>query len=493
MIPEWQIALGILLAYFAFCLGKGFFCYFRYRPVTLDEYFLAGRGLSWLFLVLTYVATLQSAFAFLGATGMYYTHGIGFMVLPLSQAWCALMTLFLGYRLWLLSRKYRYLTPGDFFDHRYRSRVLRLIVALTLFIFNMFYFAVQFVGISWAFVGVTGGHITYQQALLLTVLITGIYTIIGGMRAVVLTDVFQALVLLTTLPGAVIYAVSALGGIPHIFKLAAEKAPALLCRPGPKGAYTDVGWIYMWLVLPFGIWCTPALWVRFYTAKDKRGIAACAIGMPLSQIIIFCTSALFAGIAAAVLYPGLKRPDYALMQLLTATMPLWLIAVIMSGCLAAGMSTIDSMLLVSSQMVVKDIVIEGLRTRISEKAAVRLSMLISAALIAMAYLIALSPPKLIVEVVIKLTFVGTAQVAPALILGLYWRRVTKWGAITGLLTGLIVLVSFRIMKVAPLGIPDFIWAFALNWLVTILVSYATKVTNENVEEVVEYLRRATDA
>ena len=89
-------------------------------------------------------------------------------------------------------------------------------------------------------------------------------------------------------------------------------------------------------------------------------------------------------------------------------------------------------------------------------------------------IMALDPPETLVQIVQDVAYTGLAQLAPAFLLGLYWKGCTKAGASCGMTAGIIILFATRILKVTPLGWPGFMWAFFTNILLTIVISAITK-------------------
>ena len=93
-----QISLGIILAYLCFMLAITVLNGRKKKQKNAEGFFLANRGVSSVLLPLTMIAAMQSTFAFLGAPGMYYTHGISYISIVLSQVWVALMVRFVNWQ-----------------------------------------------------------------------------------------------------------------------------------------------------------------------------------------------------------------------------------------------------------------------------------------------------------------------------------------------------------------------------------------------------------
>ncbi|MDK2784386.1 MAG: sodium/pantothenate symporter [Bacillota bacterium] len=211
-------SFGIILLYLSILLAIAVHGYRSAAVKTVEGFFLAGRGVSALLLPLTMIAALQSTFAFLGGPGMFYIHGIGFIVIVLSQVWVALMVMYFGHRIWLLGNKYGYLTIGDFFADRYESRFLKVVVSLVSILMTVVFLAMQYVGSAHAISGVAQGAVSYSVALLMIAVFSLIYVAVGGAHSVVLTDAIQAVVLLITIVAAAAVALIPTGGCPVSFR-----------------------------------------------------------------------------------------------------------------------------------------------------------------------------------------------------------------------------------------------------------------------------------
>lgn len=153
----------------------------------------------------------------------------------------------------------------------------------------------------------------------------------------------------------------------------------------------------------------------------------------------------------------------------------WFVAaLVMAAAIAAGISTINAMLLVSSQIVSQDLVLLNKKGKISDKQNMLLSRSIVLAIAVVCGIMALDPPETLVQIVQDVAYTGLAQLAPAFLLGLYWKGCTRAGAAFGMTAGIVILFATRILKASPMGWPGFMWAFFTNILLTIIISSVTK-------------------
>ena len=158
-----------------------------------EGFFLAGRGVSSVLLPLTMIAAMQSTFAFLGAPGMYYTHGISYIVLILSQVWVALMVIYFGNKIRKLAKKNGYLSIGDYFQDRFESPYLKVLASLISVVMTMVFLAMQYVGNARALSIVSNNLVTYETAIIISVIFSLLYVVIGGASGVVMLDARKAI------------------------------------------------------------------------------------------------------------------------------------------------------------------------------------------------------------------------------------------------------------------------------------------------------------
>jgi SSS family solute:Na+ symporter len=468
----------VILVYLFVLLGVSIYSYKSQGIKNVEGFFLANRGVNSVLLPLTMIAAMQSTFAFLGAPGMYYLHGIGFIVLVLSQGWVALMVIYFGNKICRLGKKYGYMTIGDFFEDRFDSSYLKVFSALVSILMTIVFLAMQYVGSARAISVLSRNEVSYTTVLIIIAAFSLLYVVVGGAKSVVLTDAVQAVILIIGIVIAAYIAIVPAGGIVNLFKTIENTKPALLARPGLKGLYTDKYWLMQFIVLPFGIWLCPHVWVRSLMAKDDKALATSALSIPVSQIVIYATATLFIGLSGHLLLGDISVADNVLPLLLNKYTNWFVASLIISASIAAGVSTINSMILVCSQIFSQDIFLFAKKSKVDEKTNLHISRVITIAIVVIGTIMALKPPASLVTVVIDVAYTGLAQLAPAFILGLYWKRCNRAGASIGMTAGIVILFATRILNISPLGIPGFLWAFFINIALTVIISMLTAETSK---------------
>ena len=465
------ISLLIVILYLIFMLAVTIINSKKRKTKTdAQGFFLANRGVGGLLMALTMIAGMQSTFAFLGGPGMYYTHGISYIVIVLSQVWVAFMVIFLGNKIRKQANKYGYMSIGDYFEDRFQSGYLKIIASIISVLMTLIFLSMQYVGNATALSVITGDLLDYKLALIISVVFSLFYVLIGGAGGVVLLDAFQAIILMVGIVIAAFIAIHPFGGVIELFKVTKDSFPELLSRPGPQNTYTDPYWFMQFIVLPFGIWLCPYIWSKSLMAKDTNSLTKSAISVPVSQILIFGFSALFIGLAGHNIIPAVERADQVLPIMMTKYSNWLVAALVMAAAISAGMSTINAMLLSCSQIVSQDLIFFNKKNEISDEKNMKVSRLIIVIIAIVGAIIAINPPKALVQVVQDVAYTGLAQLAPAFILGLYWKKSTKEGAAFGISVGIILLFALRIFELSPLNIPGFLWAFVINILLNIFVS-----------------------
>lgn len=485
MSPE-IASLVIILGYLFLLVGVTVYSRNKNKNASksTEGFFMANRGINQFLLPLTMIAATQSTFAFLGGPGMYYQHGVSYLVIVMSQVWVALMIIVFGNKIRKQAKDRGYQSIGDYFQDRFHSKYIKALAAIISVIMTLVFLAMQYVGNARAMQVITGNVIPYEFALIIGVAFSLFYVMVGGAGGVALLDGIQAVILLAGMILAAIVVLQPVGGVDQLFLKVQEQDASLLSRPGAKGLYTDAYWIMQFIVLPFGIWLCPHIWTKQLMAKDENAIAKSGISIPVSQVILFGFSGLFVGLAGHIIAGDFGAADNVLPTLIKQYSNWVVAAVIMAAAIAAGMSTINSMLLATSQYLSQDVILINRKDKISQEQNMKIARIVIVILAIVGALIALRPPQSLVQVVQDVAYTGLAQLAPALILGMYWKKAKKEGVMVGMTVGIVMLFAMRILNISPLGIPGFMWAFFSNLLLIVIISLV-KTNSKTEQEAIE--------
>ena len=204
--------------------------------------------------------------------GIYYTHGLGYAALPVGEMFfLGILFPTLGYKIWKFSRSPEVITLTDIVARRYEEdHWVRAMYALTNIIFMFFLMGVQVVGIAYVVEKVTGGIISYREAVFIVAFVLIVYQSLGGMRGVAYTDALQ-LVLLTLTLICVLAAVLAHFDLTEVFRrVASGPKAAILSAPGPEGVWNRTYWSTSFVAFGLGWFLWPHLWARNYCLPGEK-------------------------------------------------------------------------------------------------------------------------------------------------------------------------------------------------------------------------------
>jgi len=417
----------------------------RFNRSNAEGYFLASRGLSAPVMFFTLFATNISAFAYMGAPGGAYHLGVGFFgYLATTTSMAAVFFYVIGYRSWLLSRKFNFLTASELFEKRFGSKAVGLVFLIVMAFYTVPYAAVQPIGAGNLLNGLSQGAIPYWVGAVITTLFIAVYVYVGGLRAVAWTDFFQGVLMIGLVILAFCLVMWKMGGITHVATDIATNYPKLLTRE----AFTFQQWASFGLIIALGVPMFPQLFTKYFAARSADSLKTTMNLYPLAMIIIY-VPVLFMGAFAHSVIPNLvgKQSDAIIPLLLSTYVPLWLAGLILAAPLAAIMSSLSSQLITISTMFTRDIYLRYVNPQATSEKQIVVGRVIIAVLGIMAAIIALKPPGAILTIV-SWAFTGYAILFPATIAGLFWKRSTAAGVISSILLGQAVFFLFS-LKVLP--------------------------------------------
>lgn len=425
------------------------------KTATLNDFFLGGRTVGPWISAFAYGTTYFSAVIFIGFAGKL---GWGF---GLNALWIALGNTLIGSLLaWLvLGRRTRNMTQSldvmtmpEFLNERYDAKYMKIFAAAVIFLFLLPYSASVFKGLGYLFEATF--HISYDKALLIMILITGVYLVLGGYFAVTLTDFVQGIIMLFGAAAMVWVFVVKGGGFSSVITTIQANYPLHVPVDRQPGWLTIFSLVFM---TSFGTWGLPQMVQKFYAVKDESVIAKAAIGTTVFAFVISFT-AYFTGAMTHVfmkelpLVNGKPAFDTIIPQMLTTFLPEALMALILLLVLSASMSTLSSLVLVSASSIAIDMYKGHINPNISKENSLMLMRFLSALFVIFSYMIARYEFAFIVTLMsLSWGVVAGCFMAPYLY-GLYWKRVTRAGAWAGMFTG-VFLAIFLFYKLGPANSP----------------------------------------
>ncbi|KGQ39088.1 sodium/pantothenate symporter [Gallibacterium genomosp. 1] len=458
-----------LVIYLAFIFGAALYAYSkRHQGDFLTEYYVGNRSMTGFVLAMTTAATYASASSFVGGPGAAYKFGLGWVLLAMIQVpvvWLALGTL--GKKFAILSRETNALTINDILFYRYKNKYLVWISCFALLVAFFAAMTVQFIGGARLLETTIG--LTYTQALLIFAITVGLYTFIGGFRAVVLTDTIQGTVMILGTIILLLGVIYAAGGIEKAMTTLSEIDPALVSPYGPNEMLSFSFMASFWVLVCFGVIGLPHTAVRCMSYKDSKALhRGMIIGTIVLTIVMFGMH--LAGALGRAVIPDLTIPDQVIPALMVKVLPPIIAGIFLAAPMSAIMSTIDAQLIQSSSIFVKDLYLSAKPEAAKDQKKIsRFSTVLTLTLSALLVLAALNPPDMIIW--LNLFAFGGLEAAFlwVIILGLYWDKANAYGGIASMITGLGVYIGFTTAAIKPFGLHAIVPSLALG-LIAFLIA-----------------------
>ena len=440
-----------------------------------SDFLIGGRGMNKFVVALSAVSSGRSSWLVLGVSGMAYMMGTG-AVWAVAGYIIAEMIQFvtIGRRLRVEGETYRSLTLLDFFESRFNDRrhLIRLTGAAIITVFITAYVAAQLNAGARSLS--TALNIPDLISLLISAALILVYMILGGYIAVAYNDVVRALIMIVGLVLFPAVGLIRIGGLAALLRTLQSLNPASI-DPFSLGAGMIIGFLGIGLGSPG----QPHIVVRYMSIKKADHLRYSAVIGTFWNVVLGW-GAVFIGLIGRAVIPelsGLPEGDSEMVYLALASQffsPV-LYGLLLGGIFAAILSTADSQLLVVASTFSRDIYEKVLRKDrpVSDTAMLRISRRVVFLAGLLALILAWLAKDLIFWLVLFAWGGLGASFGSSLILSLYWKRTTKWGVISGMLTGAIVTILWKLYLKGSTGLYELIPAFFGALFINILVSLLT--------------------
>ncbi len=470
------------------------------------DFYLGGRKLGPLVTAMSAEASDMSSWLLLGLPGVALATG-------LPEAFWTALGLGIGtYINWLIVAKRirRYsqelgaVTIPEFFSKRYRDKnhLLSLVSALVIIVFFVPYVASGFNACGTLFSSLFG--VNYFWAMLISAIVILAYTSLGGFLAASTSDLIQSVVMTVALVVVVVFGISSAGGLSAVSSNASS-LPGFLNvfqgydpAKGTAASYTPLV-IVSTMAWGLGYFGMPHILLRFMAIRDEKKLTLSRrvatiwvfIAMGVAILIGVVGSAMIAnGAIREIPTADSQRIIIKIAELLASKgVLLALVAgVILSGILAATMSTADSQLLAAASSVTQDLLRDTFRLKISDK----VSMIIARVTVLLIGVVAIVWARAEGSVfsIVSFAWAGFgAAFGPTMLVALFWKRGTKWGALSGMLVGGGMVFIWKYL-VRPIGgvfdiyelLPAFICGILVNVIVSLLTQRSVRDDTDAIEE-----------
>ena len=457
----------IVAAYFALTIGVAVWASRRERAgtETSADYFLAGRNIGWFIVGSSLFASNIGSEHLVGLAGTGAASGVA---VAQFEILASLILLLLGWLFVPFYLRSGVFTMPEFLERRYSpgARWYLAIVSIIAYVLTKISVTIAAGGI--VFEALMG--IDFWTGALIVVVATGAYTVIGGLLAVLYTDMIQMFVLLAGAIAVTVVGLSALGGWGEM-TMALGPEFFDLWKPASDPAFPWTGILFGAPILGVWYWCTDQFIVqRVLSARNeteaRRGTLFAGF-LKLLPLFLFVVPGL---IAAALAKRGqlvLNSPDQALPALVGTLLPVGLRGLVVAGLLAALMSSLSSVFNSCSTLITWD-VYKKLRPAASETRLVWVGRVSTVVLVALG-LLWIPLMRLISGQIYQYLQSVQAYISPPIaavfLVGILWRRVNARGAMAALLGGAALGVARLVAELNKASLSGWMLSFAsINFL-----------------------------
>ena len=534
------------------------------RAGSTKEFYVAGGGVSPLANGMATAADWMSAASFISMAGLISFMGYdGAVYLMGWTGGYVLLALLLAPYL----RKFGKFTVPDFIGDRYYSNTARTVAVICALIVSFTYVAGQMRGVGVVFSRFL--EVSIEMGVVIGMIIVLFYAVLGGMKGITYTQVAQYCVLIFAYMVPAFFISLALTGnvIPQLgFGSTLQDGSNMYLLDKLDGLNTELGFtaytdgsktmidvFAITFALMVGTAGLPHVIVRFFTVPKVRDARKSAGYALLFIAILYTTAPAIAAFARTNLINTVSNKEYAQMpewfkkweatklikfedknsdgkiqyvkdkdaNELTvdndimvlanpeiANLPNWVIALVAAGGLAAALSTAAGLLLVISTSVSRDLIKMQLNPDISEKKELLYARIAAGVAVIVAGYFGINPPGFVAAVVALAFGLAAASFFPAIIMGIFYKRMNMQGAVSGMIVGITLMLFYMLKfkfglfdggKDAVEGLKAAWWfgispegfgavAMLANFIVAIIVSKLTPPPPANVQEIVEHIR-----
>lgn len=439
----------------------------------VDEFYTGGRTMGAIFVALITAAGICSAGTFVGGPGLTHKLGLGYGLVNLFSFifTTVIVTGTIGKKMGIIARRIKATTYMDVLSARYNdNKVLLFSGVIVILTFMVAYCASQFMGGARMLEVVTG--IKYSFALALFAVVVIAYSTFGGIRGTGLATILQGIVMTVGSLALGIGSLRYAGGFSKMFYAIEAYNPTFI-----QPQSFSMGWILsLWVIFGFVYLAMPHGTLGVLAFKNSLALhRATFLGAILVPIWAFSMN--ITGLASIALFPGLEVADHTTPLMAATVLNPVLAGLVIAGAGAAIQSTIAAMILAISGTLVKNVY-----ARMYKKASAKRLRTISITFTFLTgiatYIFALNPPPELEWIVIfAIGGLASAFFWPML-LGLYWWRMNQWGAVGGVIIGLLMyIIGKGVYPPLAMGLDPVIIGMVSSLIASVVLSLITSPTD----------------
>jgi len=442
---------------------------------SIGDFFVLSGKAGVLVSGIAYFSTQFSMGTFLGTPGTIYGVGYAGMAISVPGAvFCMILpALLIGRKLITLGHKYGFLTMADYLTDRYHSKNMSGVLGVMMLFFLVPMMGAQIIGAG-VIVHVFTGLPEWVGVVGMGIIVI-LYCMSGGMKGAMMTDVIQGSLMIATAVVTFIVSVVMGGGFSNINHTLQSMNEAYLTFPGANGY---MPWTYyvsnivLWSFFTMG---QPHLFTKFFAMKDHKTMFK-AILLGTAGMFFSATLIEWAGVNGIASIQNIEKADQIIPMILQRGMNPFLASIFIAGIVAAGMSTIDGILVTTTGAVTRDIYQKIINKDATDENVMKLSKVVTVIIGIIVICFGVFQPGSIFEINL-FAFSGMAIFVVPILFGIYWKKATAKGAIASVIVGIISLLLFTLnpsVKALAMGFHALFPTTIIASIVMIVVSKFTK-------------------
>lgn len=442
---------------------------------SIGDFFVLSGKAGVLVSGIAYFSTQFSMGTFLGTPGTIYGVGYAGMAISVPGAvFCMILpALLIGRKLITLGHKYGFLTMADYLTDRYHSKKMSGVLGVMMLFFLVPMMGAQIIGAG-VIVHVFTGLPEWVGVVGMGIIVI-LYCMSGGMKGAMMTDVIQGSLMIATAVVTFIVSVVMGGGFSNINHTLQSMNEAYLTFPGANGY---MPWTYyvsnivLWSFFTMG---QPHLFTKFFAMKDHKTMFK-AILLGTAGMFFSATLIEWAGVNGIASIQNIEKADQIIPMILQRGLNPFLASIFIAGIVAAGMSTIDGILVTTTGAVTRDIYQKIINKDATDENVMKLSKVVTVIIGIIVICFGVFQPGSIFEINL-FAFSGMAIFVVPILFGIYWKKATAKGAIASVIVGIISLLLFTLnpsVKALAMGFHALFPTTIIASIVMIVVSKFTK-------------------
>ncbi|HVA17704.1 MAG TPA: sodium:solute symporter family protein [Candidatus Dormibacteraeota bacterium] len=452
-----------------------------HRKKNLEEWAVGGRGFGTLLIWLLMAGEVYTTFSFLGASGWAYSRGGPALYILGYLSLAYVVSFYILPQLWEVARAHKLQTQSDFFETRYKSKNLAAFVSIIGVVFLIPYIQLQLTGLGIIVEVASSGAVARTAATIIAAVVVAAFVFTSGIRAAAWVSVVKdILLLIAAVSIGIVVPYHYFHGIGPMFAAIARAHPAHLTMPGATKNLGHTWYISTVVLNSLGLYMWPHNFGASFTARSSDVLRRNAVVMPLYTItlpLIF-----LAGFAALMVVPGLSNGDLSLLTVVQRTFPPWALGVIGGAGALAAMVPASIFALTAATLFAKNFYRTIFAPTMSDARVAQLARVMVGFVMAIALYFAMHSSTTLVNLLLW-GYDGITQFFPGVVLGLFWKRVTRAGVWSGMVAGIGILAVLLLSNNDPIwGVNAGFVALCVNFAVVASISLLTAAERSEFHE-----------